>query len=191
MIVDPPAHRIQLKDIRCAADPACRSAGTAQYRPHTRHQFPQAEGFDDIVIRPHLQPDDPIYLRITGGQIDNRSFSQLTDSPEELETTAVRETDIQQNERWWGCFERRKTSGAGRKMLSHEPLSLQRKLHGLCNRGFVLDNKYAVTLHCAIMLNVPANSNWIAAPGRSGILIRKRCEFRRRQEKRRRQSGEN
>ncbi len=45
-----------------------RLPGAAQQRPHAGQQFAQLEGLADVVVRAHLQADDPVHRFAGGGQ---------------------------------------------------------------------------------------------------------------------------
>src|SRR5215210_1384266 len=68
--------------------------GPAHDRPDTRHELPYGERLGDVVIGPELEPDDPVYLVVAGGQHDNGHVALRPDPPYDLRAVELGEHDI-------------------------------------------------------------------------------------------------
>ena len=67
--------------------------------PDAGVQFFQCERFDQIVIGTHVQPADPVFERVTGGedQHGERVFL-LSDAGQEVQTVFIRQAQVQNNQ---------------------------------------------------------------------------------------------
>ena len=65
-------------------------------------QFPEAEGFDDIIVGSQLQPQHPIQLLAPGRQHQNRHSALPPNFPADLPALHLRHHHIQQQQ--VGCF---------------------------------------------------------------------------------------
>src|SRR5215211_2580983 len=72
--------------------------GPAHDRPDARHQLPDCERLGDVVVRPKLEPDDPVYLVVAGGQHDDRHVALRPDPPYDLRAVELGEHDVEHDQ---------------------------------------------------------------------------------------------
>src|SRR5919112_418312 len=77
---------------------ARRHRGPAHYRPDARHQLPDGERLGDVVVRPKLEPDDPVYLVVAGSQHDDRHVALRPDPPYDLRAVELGEHDVEHDQ---------------------------------------------------------------------------------------------
>src|SRR5215207_9122381 len=77
---------------------ARRYRGPAHDRPDARHQLPDGERLGDVVISPQLEPDDPVYLVVAGGQHDDGHVALRPDPPYNLRAVELGEHDVQHDQ---------------------------------------------------------------------------------------------
>ena len=65
-------------------------AEPAQHRLDPGHYLPGAEGLDDIVVRPQLQPQDPVDLLPLGRQHDDGGAAGSPDLPTNIHAAFLR-----------------------------------------------------------------------------------------------------
>src|SRR5215203_1417845 len=121
---------------------ARRYRGPAHDRPDTRHQLPDGERLGDVVVRPELQPDDPVYLVVAGGEHDDGHVALRPDPPYDLSAVELGEHDVEHYQvRFEGleCFQ---SGFAVTSDLDLEPLALEGMREHLLERRLVVDQKY-------------------------------------------------
>src|SRR5215213_2812006 len=77
---------------------ARRYSGPTHDRPDARHQLPDGERLGDVVVRPKLEPDDPVYLVVAGGQHDDRHVTLRPDPPYDLRAVELGEHDVEHDQ---------------------------------------------------------------------------------------------
>src|SRR5215210_117460 len=96
----PAARQVDLEPVVCqlVGTLARRYSGPAHDRPDARHQLPDGERLGDVVVRPKLEPDDPVYLVVAGGQHDDRHVALRPDPPYDLRAVELGEHDVEHDQ---------------------------------------------------------------------------------------------
>jgi len=74
--------------------------GPSHCRPDACQQFADSEGFYDIVIRPRIERENLILLRVSDGDHDNRPTERQSNFAADLESAHARHIYIQENQVW-------------------------------------------------------------------------------------------
>src|SRR5919112_4061621 len=121
---------------------ARRYRGPAHDRPDARHQLPDGERLGDVVVCPELEPHDPVYLVIAGGQHDDGHVALRPDPPYDLRAVELGEHDVEHNQVRLERLERFQSDLAVTSDLDLEPLALEGMREHLLERRLVVDQKY-------------------------------------------------
>src|SRR5215210_3489580 len=78
----------------------------AHDRPDARHELPYGERLGDVVVRPELESDDPVYLIVAGGQHDDGHVALRPDPPYDLGAVELGEHDVEHDQVRFVCLER-------------------------------------------------------------------------------------
>src|ERR687894_1247753 len=116
--------------------------GPAHDRPYPRHQFPHGERLGDVVVGPQLQPHDPVYLVVLGGQHDDGHVALRPDAPTDLRAVQLGEHDVQDDEVRFVGLERLESLLAVAHGLDLETLPLQGVRQHLLERRLVVHYEY-------------------------------------------------
>jgi hypothetical protein len=73
-------------------------AGAAQHNLDAGQQFTRIEGFDDVIIRAHLQPNDAIDRGPARGQHDHGDLRAFAKRPAQFEPVHARQHQVQHDE---------------------------------------------------------------------------------------------
>src|SRR5829696_8782882 len=91
--VDPEPVVVQL--VRALAR---RYRRPAHDRPDAGHELPDGERLGDVVVRPELEPDDPVYLVVAGGQHDDGHVALRPNPPYDLRAVELGEHDVEHDQ---------------------------------------------------------------------------------------------
>ena len=76
------------------------AGGAPQQGPTTGHQLPHAEGFDQVVVGPHLQAEHPIGFAIAGAHHQDRGLVVgLAQLAAHIQASQARQHQIQHHQR--------------------------------------------------------------------------------------------
>src|SRR5215212_9510536 len=70
----------------------------AHDRPDAGHELPDGERLGDVVVRPELEPDDPVYLVVAGGQHDDGHVALRPNPPYDLRAVELGEHDVEHDQ---------------------------------------------------------------------------------------------
>ncbi|OPZ48494.1 MAG: hypothetical protein BWY91_03189 [bacterium ADurb.BinA028] len=97
----------------------------AQHGAHSGEQLTRGVGLGDVVVGPHLEPDDLVDLGVFGGEHDDRDAGLGSQRTAYLHAGQAREHEVQQHEVGAVGVELGEGVGAGRGDRDREALLLQ------------------------------------------------------------------
>jgi hypothetical protein len=121
---------------------AALQVAAPQHSPYASHEFAEAEGLDDIVIRTYFQAHDAIQLLTTRGEHEDRHGRVTTQRAAQREAVHLGEHDIQENEVWLRTPRQRKPLWTRAGMEGLKPFLVQAKEQGLGNALVILDEQH-------------------------------------------------
>lgn len=75
-----------------------RWAGSPHDRLATGNQFAEPIRFDDVVVEPCLQPENPVQLGAAGCDGDNRCVADGADSPADFEAIEIGKLEVEKHQ---------------------------------------------------------------------------------------------
>src|SRR5918997_2823205 len=114
----------------------------AHYGSHAGDELAHGERLGDVVVGPELEPDDPVYLVVLGGEHDDGHVALRPDAPAHLGAVELGEHDVQDDEVRLVALESLQGLLAVADGMDLETLPLQGVRQHLLQRRLVVHHEY-------------------------------------------------
>jgi len=130
----------------CRFRVAPRGRRASQDRLHPGDELAGVERLRQVVVGPHLEPDDLVNVLVAGGQHQDRNVPALADPPANLDAVHVRKHQVEHDQSRLLGLDLRERISAGSDGLDAVARLLQVQRDERSDRGLVLDDEHGLGL---------------------------------------------